>query len=105
VNESASITEELSRGKIFGITLLGRHHENVAAAFSRKPSGRSRFDHGSWRFEEKTVPWLDDAPANLTCVLERSLAYGTHRALIGRVASVRIGPAASSLIYRNGTYF
>lgn len=104
VNESASIASELSKGTLFGISILGRHHEPVAAAFSRKPSGRPRFDSGDWKFEERSPPWLRDAPANLLCVLEHSLTYGTHRALIGRVASVRIGPFASSLVYRDGAY-
>ena len=104
VNESASIAQELSKGKLFGITILGRHHAAVAAAFSRKPSGRPRFDHGTWKFEESSVPWLEDAPVNLSCILEHSLTYGTHRALIGRVVDVRIGPFAPSLVYRDGAY-
>lgn len=104
VNKSASISGELSTGTLFGVTLLGRQHERIAAAFSRKPSGRLRYKHGNWRLESGAPPWLADAPANLSCTLERSLTFGTHHALIGRVVQVRIGPAVSGLIYRDGKY-
>ncbi len=104
VNRSASIHSDLGIGRHFGLTVLGRQHEAVASAFSRKPSGRTRFDHGRWRLEADTPPWLEDAPANLVCFVERSLAYGTHTALVGRVQHVRLGPDEPSLIYRDGRY-
>ena len=104
VNESASIAQDLEEGVAFGLTLLGRGQEAVAAAFSRKPSGRPRFDHGRWRFEAGALPWLEDAPANLACVAVRTLSYGTHRAVIGRVDSAHLGEVSPSLIYRDGVY-
>lgn len=104
VNETASIAARLGEGCVFGLTLLGRAHEAVAAAFSRKPSGRPRFDHGAWMLEAGEPPWLADAPANLACVVERTLSYGTHMALIGRVRSAKLGPHGPSLVYRDGRY-
>ena len=104
VNEDASIAQELQEGVAFGLTLLGPGHEAVAAAFSRKPSGRPRFDHGRWRLEADALPWLEGAPANLACVAVSALSYGTHRALIGRVDGVHLGQANASLIYRDGAY-
>lgn len=104
VNASASMATELAQGKVFAVAILGRHHEALVGAFSRKPSGRARYDNGTWRFGEHGPPWLEDAPANVECVVEQSLAYGSHRALIGRVVAVRIGPLAPSLIYRAGVY-
>ena len=104
VNEAASIASQLGEGSAFGVTILGRDHEFIAAAFSRKPSGRARFAHGAWQLEAAAPPWLSNAPANMSCVVARTMTYGTHLALIGHVVSVRIGPDAPSLIYRDGQY-
>ena len=104
LNQSASIFSQLGEGASFGLTLLHRGHEAVTAAFSRKPSGRARFDHGPWRLEPGQPPWLEDAPANLGCVVEGTFSYGTHTAVIGRVRQVRLGPDAPSLTYRDGRY-
>lgn len=104
VNRSASISERLTEGARFGLTVLGRQHEAVAAAFSRKPSGRPRFDGAPWRLPSGDTPWLEDAPANLACTVAGRLAYGTHLALIGAVIGVRLGPDAPSLVYRDGRY-
>ena len=104
VNENASLAQALREGDAFGLTLLGGGHEAIAAAFSRKPSGRPRFDHGRWRLEAGALPWLEDAPGNLACVVVRTLSYGTHRAIIGRVDGVHLGESSSSLIYRDGAY-
>ena len=104
VNKAASISQDLREGERFGLTILGRHHEEVAAAFSRKPAGRARFRYDQWRLDADEPPWLADAPANLACVVEDTMAYGSHRAIIGRVEAVRLGPVSASLIYRDGTY-
>ena len=104
INESASIAQHLQEGVAFGLTLLGCGQESVAAAFSRKPSGRPRFDHGRWRLELGKLPWLEDAPANLALVVVRTVAYGTHRAVLGRVEGMHLSEASASLIYRDGVY-
>ena len=104
INEGASIAEALREGVPFGLTLLSRGHEPVAAAFSRKPSGRARFDHGLWRLEADALPWLEDAPADLGCTAVRTLSYGTHRAVIGRVDKVHLALANPSLVYLDGVY-
>ena len=104
VNERASIATWLREECEFGLTVLGGRHEAVAAAFSRKPSGRPRFDHGAWRLEPGEAPWLEDAPANLACVVECTLVYATHMAVIGRVRAARLGPDGPSLVYRDGRY-
>lgn len=104
VNRSASVSALVEGSGAFGLTLLAREHEAVASAFSRKPSGRPRFATGDWRFEPDRTPWLADAPANLWCRVERSLAYATHTAFVGRIEAVRLGPDRPSLVYRDGVY-
>ena len=104
VNETASLAPELIEGARFGLTVLGRGHEEVAAAFGRKPGGRARFNHSDWRMPQDGTPWLDGAPANLSCVVERRLTYGSHTAIVGRVLDVRLGPDSPSLVFRDGAY-
>ena len=102
VNRSASITAQLSSGSRFCLTLLGVQHAPVAQAFSRKPGGRARFDHGTWRLESGELPLMEDAPANISCRIEQVFAYGSHAALVGLMQGVRLGPDTVSLVYRDG---
>ncbi|WP_428393271.1 flavin reductase family protein [Lichenicoccus sp.] len=104
VNQAASMASALAEGTSFGLTLLGSRHEAMAVTFSRKPSGRPRFSDPAWRIEADGPPWLAGAPVNLVCTAERSMAFGSHKAIVGRVRSVRLGPDDASLVYRNGLY-
>ena len=104
VNEAASVAAQLRSGALFTLTVLGAHHRDVAEAFSRKPAGRARFRVGAWVLPPDGPPRLDDAPANLRCRVVRELAFGSHRALVGEVEAVRLGPDGGSLMYRDGAY-
>ena len=104
VNAAASLAQDLRVGARFGVTLLGRRHEEVVAAFSRKPSGRLRFVDEAWCFDPHGCPRLSDAVANLLCEVKVSVAYATHLAIIGGVCSGQVGPEGPSLIYRDGAF-
>ena len=104
VNATASIAKDLTVGAGFGVTFLGRRHEEIVSAFSRKPSGRPRFADPAWRFESDGRPWLADAVANLNCRVQASFAYATHVAVIGDVIGGQVGPEGPSLIYRDGCF-
>ena len=104
LNETASLLPLVQRAGAFGLTILATHHADVARAFSRKPSGAARFDRGSWRTDPETQPWLADALANMSCRVEKTVAYGTHVALIGRITGVRLAEDGASLVYRDGQY-
>ena len=104
VNTSASLSPTLQIGAPLGLTVLGRQHQEVVAVFSRKPSGRTRFDTGDWRLGPDEPPWLAGASANLSCVVEAELAYGSHRALVARVLKTRLGDDGPGIIYRDGEY-
>ena len=104
VNQEASIAQVLRPGARFGVTVLGRRHEEVVARFSRKPTGRARFDDDQWRFTIGGRPWLADAIANLACEVQVCFGYATHQALIATVTAARLGPQGPSLIYRDGAF-
>lgn len=104
VNKAASILPALSQGARFAVTLLGCGHTDVVKAFFRKPGGRPRFEHPGWRLQPGELPILEDAVANLACMVEATLAYGTHRVIIGRVLASVTGPAVPSLIYHDSDF-
>ena len=104
INASASVSPLLRLDAVFTLTVLGAHHRDVAEAFSRKPAGRARFRTGAWTLPTDGPPHLDDAPVNLCCRVVRELAFGSHRALVGEVEAVRLGPDGGSLLYRDGAY-
>lgn len=104
VNTEASIAQALKPGARFGVTVLGRRHEDVVSIFSKKPSGRARFADDRWRFETQECPWLEDAVANLVCEVKVTVTYATHQAVVGAVLGGRIGPDSPSLVYRDGCF-
>ncbi len=105
INSSASIVPQLGSDLPFSLTVLGQRHQAVAQAFSCEPSGRIRFDSGPWIFYDDTTPWLKDAPANIRGRVTRTLAYGSHIAVIGLVVGVDLGEDTPSLLYRDGKFF
>lgn len=104
VNSDASISRDLKPGARFGVTVLGRRHEDVVGRFSRKPTGRARFADDQWQFAEHACPRLADAISNLTCEVQMAVSFATHQAIIGLVVGGEIGPEGASLIYRDGTF-
>ncbi|OYX58036.1 MAG: hypothetical protein B7Y86_03210 [Brevundimonas subvibrioides] len=104
LNKTASLLPLIQSAGVFGLTVLAAHHEGIAAAFSRKPSGAARFAHGSWTTDGDSQPWLEDALANMSCRVEQTIAYGTHVAMIGRIVDVQLAQDGASLVYRDGKY-
>ncbi|MFM2410090.1 MAG: hypothetical protein RL481_918, partial [Pseudomonadota bacterium] len=47
---------------------------------------------------------LDDAQANLDCVIDAMLAYGTHSIVIARVLRASVSEGVDPLIYQDGAY-
>jgi flavin reductase (DIM6/NTAB) family NADH-FMN oxidoreductase RutF len=50
------------------------------------------------------LPSLDAAQANLECVVDAMLAYGTHSIVIARVLRAKVSEAVAPLIYQDGAY-
>ena len=47
---------------------------------------------------------LAGAQANLSCVIDAMLAYGTHSIVIARVLSAEVSEDVAPLIYQDGAY-
>ena len=104
VNDGASVAPLIRQSRRFAVSLLGPDHADVVETFCRAPSGPERFAKGDWRRDEADAPWLADAVAHITCEVVAETSFGTHTALVGRVRAVRLGPASSSLVFRDGVY-
>jgi len=63
-----------------------------------------RFSLGAWQTHGSGVPYLDDAQANIFCVVDAMLDYGTHTIFIGRAEAVRLHGDVRPLIYGDGRF-
>jgi flavin reductase (DIM6/NTAB) family NADH-FMN oxidoreductase RutF len=104
VNRSASIHPDLAPGARFCVNILASVHADLSAAFGGLADPESRFDQGDWERDEHHVPYLADAPANVFCIVEQMIEYGTHSIVIGRVYAAYADPASPQLIYGDGRY-
>ena len=86
------------------VNLLSRNQQDVSAAFGGGVPQDERFRIGEWREGAGGVPELAEAQANLFCVIDAMLAYGTHSIAIARVLSAKVSETVSPLIYQDGVY-
>jgi flavin reductase len=104
VNRAASIRANLEIKTPFCINILATSHAAVSAAFGGKLTGAARFSVGNWDEDPEGRVFLKDAQANLFCVVDSTLDYGTHTVVIGKVDAIRLHGAVDPLLYANGKY-
>lgn len=103
INRRASIHQPLIEAKAFCVNILSENQAEHCSIFSGASSGSDRFLFGTWG-EEVGLPYLDQAQANIFCVTDRQIDYGTHTIFIGRVHRARIAGHVSPLVYLNGGF-
>jgi len=104
INASASMVPALSASRHFYVNLLRSEHVAISSGFGGRLKGAERFNEGLWSEGDQGIPFLEDAQINLFCEVEKTIAYGTHLVLIGRVKDVHFTEAVTPLIYQNGVY-
>lgn len=105
VNQSASFHACLSPGVRMCVNLLSRDQVEVSQAFGGAVARDQRFGVGQWSADEHGVPVLEEAQANLSCVIDSMFLFGTHSIVIARVDSVRLSTGAvNPLIFQDGGY-
>lgn len=104
VNRSASLHALLEPTAPLSVNLLSRHQQGVSAAFGGGVPREERFKFGHWTAGTNGLPVLAEAQANLTCVIDAMLAYGTHSIVIARVLSATVSDHVAPLIYQDGAY-
>lgn len=103
VNSAASIHDPLRRRGAFCVNVLGSGHEQHCADFAGAMPSEARFGCGRWG-TRGDLPYLLDAPANVFCVVDKEVAYGTHTIFIARVQAVVLAGEASPLVYLDGGF-
>jgi flavin reductase (DIM6/NTAB) family NADH-FMN oxidoreductase RutF len=104
VNRLARLHATLIPTAPLSVNLLGKQHEHVSAAFGGGVPQEERFSVGDWDETELGLPSLRDAQANLHCVIDAMLAYGTHSIVIARVLKAVVNGDVAPLIYQDGGY-
>lgn len=103
-NKDSRLHGHLTGTQLFCVNLL--HVDNVAASrlFASPVTAEQRFAGGDWRMEPGAPPYLADAQANIFCVKDKEIDYGSHTIFIGRVLSVVNRGDIAPLVYCNGSY-
>lgn len=104
VNRMTSLHASLVPTAPLSVNLLSRDHREVSMAFGGGTPREERFKVGDWQQAANGLPALADAQANLECVIDAMLAYGTHSIVIARVIRARVSDMVAPLIYQDGSY-
>lgn len=104
VNRATALHGLLVPTAPLSVNLLARDQQDVSAAFGGGVPQDERFQIGEWREGPDGVPELVGAQANLACVIDAMLAYGTHSIVIARVLRATVSDAVTPLIYQDGAY-
>lgn len=104
VNRTTSLHALLVPTAPLSVNLLSKHQHHVSAAFGGGVPRDERFQVGSWIVRDHGLPELAEAQANLYCVIDAMLAYGTHSIVIARVLSASVSETIAPLIYQDGAY-
>ena len=104
VNRATSLHALLVPTAPLSVNLLSREQQDVSVAFGGGVARDQRFGVGGWQQGRNGLPELNGAQANLGCVIDAMLAYGTHSIVIARVLAARVGGAVAPLIYQDGCY-
>ncbi|MCZ8135041.1 MAG: flavin reductase family protein [Porphyrobacter sp.] len=104
VNRMTSLHASLVPTAPLSVNLLARHQREVSMAFGGGTPREERFKVGDWQEGANGLPALADAQANLECVIDAMLAYGTHSIVIARVIRARVSDTVAPLVYQDGGY-
>ena len=104
VNRESRLHGYLEAGDRFCVNLL--HVDNLEASrlFASPLSSADRFACGDWQMDASAVPYLADAQANVFCIKDKAVEYGSHTIFIGRVVDVRAREDVAPLLYQDGCY-
>ena len=102
INKSSRIHDTLIKNSDFCINLLNKNQQEISNICSTDSLYDQRFDHDKWN--TKTIPFLEEAQANIFCSIEDLVPYHTHTIVIGRVLNAISNDKINTLSYVNGKY-
>ena len=102
INKSSRIHDTLIKNSDFCINLLNKNQQEISNICSTDSLYDQRFDHDKWNTQ--TIPFLEEAQANIFCSIEDLVPYHTHTIVIGRVLNAISNDKINTLSYLNGKY-
>jgi flavin reductase (DIM6/NTAB) family NADH-FMN oxidoreductase RutF len=102
INKSSRIHDTLIKNSDFCINLLNKNQQEISNICSTDSLYDQRFDHDKWNTQ--TIPFLEEAQANIFCSIEDFVPYHTHTIVIGRVLNAISNDKINTLSYVNGKY-
>lgn len=103
VNKAASLHNPLIESRVFCVNILHARQSELAQTFGSNDVA-DRFAHGDWVTDERAVPHLSDAQANIFCEVDDIHAYGSHSIVIGKVYRLDVRKPVHPLVYQDGRY-
>lgn len=100
IARSAEMHPVLAGATHFGVSILAAKQEALSRRFSDPLP--DRFDGVGYRRAESGVILLDDALAQLECIVHARHGAGDHTILVGKVESGSVRHATPLLYYRGG---
>lgn len=106
VNRATTFYAGFARATHFCVNVLADSQAEQARIFGSSKFRDERFTAGDWRDDPTTgVPVLLGAQANLICVPDAAMDYGSHTVIAGRVTEVMIGEVDGPLLHLNRQTF
>ena len=102
INKSSRIHDTLIKNSDFCINLLNKNQQEISNICSTDSLYDQRFDHDKWNTQ--TIPFLEEAQANIFCSIEDLVPYHTHTIVIGKVLNAISNDKINTLSYINGKY-
>jgi flavin reductase len=102
INKSSRIHDTLIKNSDFCINLLNKNQQEISNICSTDSLYDQRFDHDKWNTQ--TIPFLEEAQANIFCSIEDLVPYHTHTIVIVKVLNAISNDKINTLIYINGKY-
>jgi flavin reductase (DIM6/NTAB) family NADH-FMN oxidoreductase RutF len=104
VNKNAAVCKALDDGQAFCVNILNANQQDISVMCSSR-SEEGRFSKGNWQTHAKGLPYLTDAEVNFFCSNEKTIEYGSHLVVIGKLTEVfTCDGNVSSLLYADGKY-
>lgn len=100
VARSSTSEREFTPGVYFGVSILSERQTSLAQHFA-KPSG-NKFGDIPFRFGRAGIPLIEDASAQLECVVSRRLDGGDHTIVLGEVLAAEVSDAEPLIYVRRG---
>jgi 3-hydroxy-9,10-secoandrosta-1,3,5(10)-triene-9,17-dione monooxygenase reductase component len=101
-SRSSLTWSRMRRAGRFGVSVLGRQHEEFAVRAT--PAGADRFADLDWRPGRGGAPLLTDALATLECEIVAEHPAGDHWIVVGRVDDLRISQVTEPLVFFAGAF-